>query len=561
MIRLERVRYKNFDQASFADFEVFGAIPPHPFWDLVNQHIDFSFADKLCEPLYSPLGQRPYAPSLKLKIHLVQRYYNVSDREMEMKIVGDIFVKRFLGVPISLAKFDHSTIALDRSRLGAEMFHACHVYILAQALSLGLWGQEDDRWLVDSFHTEANVSRPSTYELIQQATCKLIQHLKKKNSAMYEELKQHMDVGFFFQRLKRDAEPMRHKLALSNLAVQAYGLVAWMQSKGGFTWENERERAVSIENWERLLRILRENLTNSGGDGEDSLRSRHSKDAGVQETNDSSAVYVEMKNDEKPSNRVVNAHDPDVRVGYKSTKKSFVGDKIQVVESAQSQLILNAEPIAGNEADGEALPILVEGMIEEFGLRPAEVIADSAYGSGANRQQLKNLGTLLTAPLPNYANPAGSLLKNDQFTYVPEQDHVVCPGGHISVRKAHIKASQGTQYHFKAETCRDCPLRAQCTNSKFGRAVFVNDHWELIRDAKAYNVSENGKEAMKARYEIERTNNEMKRHHGLGRPRTRGRKALRIDAKITAMVVNLKRIVKSLANPRGAVEAPVCLHG
>ncbi|MCL6598514.1 MAG: transposase, partial [Alicyclobacillus macrosporangiidus] len=77
------VQYMNFDQLSLADFAVYSSIPPHPFWDEVDKVVDFSFADELCAPLYSPNGRRPYPPSLKLKVHLVQRYYNISDREME----------------------------------------------------------------------------------------------------------------------------------------------------------------------------------------------------------------------------------------------------------------------------------------------------------------------------------------------------------------------------------------------------------------------------------------------------------------------------------------------
>lgn len=555
-----QVSYKNFEQVSFEDLMVYDSIPDHPFWDLVATYIDFSFADKLCEPLYSPLGQRPYAPSLKLKIHLIQRYYDISDREMELKVVGDIFIKRFLGLPITLSKFDHSTIALDRGRLGDELFHACHMYILAQAVSLGIWGQDDDRWLVDSFHTYANVSIPGTYELIQQATQKLVRHLKRKNPPMYEELKKQMEVGFCFKRLKHETEPPQRKLALSNLAVQAYGLVAWTQSealKVGFPWRDKREEGVSQEHCELLLRVLRENLTKP--DDDEPLRPKTVKGEDTQESTEPRLAYTEISRDQKPSDRVISVHDKDVRAGHKSRSVSFVGDKIQVVESSKSRLVLNAEPIAGNEADGEALPRLVQSVIDEFHCRPTEVVADSAYGSGANRQQLKTMEILLTAPLPKWANPAGgSLFKNDLFTYDPEQNHVVCPGGQTSGRTNYLKNFQGTQHHFKAETCKACPFQSQCTKARDGRTVFVSDYWELIQEAKAYNASERGQEALAARPEIERTNNDMKRHEGLGHPRTRGRKALRIDTKITSMVTNIKVIVKSLTRHRKPMRAPVC---
>ncbi|UVI29171.1 transposase [Paenibacillus spongiae] len=37
---------------------------------------------------------------MKFKLHIVQRYYDLSDREMEERVIGDLFIKRFLGLPI-----------------------------------------------------------------------------------------------------------------------------------------------------------------------------------------------------------------------------------------------------------------------------------------------------------------------------------------------------------------------------------------------------------------------------------------------------------------------------
>ena len=552
------VKYKNFEQASFEDIMVYSVIPPHPFWDAVANYIDFSFADKLCAPLYSPIGQHPYAPSLKLKIHLVQRYYNISDREMELKIVGDIFIKRFLGVPISLAKFDHSTIALDRSRLGADIFHACHVNILAQALNLGMWGQDDDRWLVDAFHTHANVATPSVYELIQQAAQKLVRYLKRHNPARYEKLKENMDVGAFFRKPKREVTGSERNLAFSNLCVLAFSLVAWLERADtddmDTQWKNDNEQETAKQQREVLLRILRENVTPKLPDENQSPSSENV------EPQKEDIQYVEQDKNNKPSDRVVSAHDPEVRVGHKSKKLAFIGDKTQVVESANSHLVLNAEPIPGNEVDGIALESVVKAVVDEFDKRPKEVVADSAYGSAENRDKLsKGLHILLTAPLPKFTNPSGKAFRAEDFTYIPERDVVVCPSGHTSVRKNHIKQSKGTQHGFAEEDCTACPLRAQCTDHAKGRTVFVSDYWELIQEAKKYNASQEGQEALRARYEIERTNNEMKRHHGLGKPRTRGRSKLRIDVKITSMVVNVKVMVKELLNRGKPLEAPVCL--
>lgn len=533
----------NFDQLSLADFAVYSSIPPHPFWDEVDKVVDFSFADELCAPLYSPNGRRPYPPSLKLKVHLVQRYYNISDREMELKVIGDIFVKRFLGLPVSHAKFDHSTIALDRSRLGAEMFRACHNHILAQALAYGLWGDEDDRWLVDSFHTYARVAKHDTYELIRRAILKVIRHMKRNNPAMYAELKAQRSVGDMLKKMDSKEEEKLRNLRLSSLVVHAYWLLVWTKrqdEEGVFPWPSPEAHTTHKDLTALLHRVLQENIQRVDDKDADS---GSGTDSGAP---DESAKYRELPKDKKPADRIVSVDTPDVRAGTKSKSVQFIGDKIQVVESSKSKLILNVEPIPGNEGDGERLIEVVRQVIDEHKVRPQQIVADSAYGSGENRYRVRNeLHTSLVAPVPQYRNNPDLFLK-EEFKYDEETKHVVCPAGKKSYRSQYNNQLRGTQFFFHKDDCNNCPLRAKCTDSKGARTIFLGDHWKLVQEGKQYNATEAGQAALQSRREIERSNNEMKNHHGLKSPRTHGRKALRIDALITAMTVNLKVIVRTL---------------
>ena len=556
------VRYKDFGQLSLADIMVYQAIPPHPLWDKVSQVIDFSFADEICAALYSSVGQRPYAPSLKLKIHLVQQYYGISDREMELKVIGDIFVKRFLGLPVEHSKFDHSTIALDRDRLGAEMFHACHVFILVQALERGLFGKEDDRWLVDSFHTNARVSTPGTFELIQQAADLVLRHLEKRNPTGYANLLPHIQRDKFSQKLKHGTTKAERNVALSELVVQSYGLIAWIERlcvDKELVWDAPKEQQKSEDYRERLLRVLRENVTRDPDDKKSKTPSSFA------ETTDSQATleYTERPKGTKPGDRLVNAFDPEIRVGYKTSTRSFVGDKVQVVESATSKLILLAEPIAGNEPDGKALLAMVLRTVNEFGVKPSEVVADKGYAWGANFRGMKEKQLKLTAPLPKTVNPTGKY-PNSQFTHDPEARTVICPHGQTTSWSTHIEALAGTQYKFKRETCTACPLKGECwkpgeKDSRVGRTVFISDYAEEYKEVATYLHTPEGKEALQARAEIERTNHEMKRHHGLREPRTRGRNKLRISVMLTSMVINIKVMVKSLLPPQPKpTKAPVC---
>ncbi|MCD8509212.1 MAG: transposase [Bacillus sp. (in: Bacteria)] len=555
---MAHVQYKTFGQLSFSDYEVFSSVPPHPFWSRVEEVLDFSFADELCEPLYSSKGQRPYAPSLKLKIHFAQRYHDYSDREMEMAILYHLHVKRFLGVPVAFNGFDHSTLGLDRDRLGSALFDACHHHVLAQAFAKGLWGKEGDRWLIDSFHTYANIAKVGGYRLIQQGILQIIHHIKRTYPKLYTNLGQDCALKSFQKQLS-DQTPEKDRLVLfSRLVVEAYSLLHWLESEKViplfWTWEKSGQQLRCLELQATLFQILQENTKPIDPE----------KPKGAEKEQ---LQYQELSKKEKPQDRIRSAYDPEIRSGHKSKSLKFTGDKIQVLESREHGLILNIEPIPGNEWDGERLVPMVEEVINGHGIVPEQLIGDSSYGTGENRERIQEMKILMTAPIQKSSNPTG-LLESDWFVYDGNLDEVTCPQGHSTSKKVRNNVSQGYQFKYEGKICQVCPLFEQCTTNKKGRTVFISDYYEIMEQGRSYNLTEAGKDSLRARYDVERTNNEVANHHGLRKPRTRGRESLRISSKLTAMVINLKIMVKKLAGPikpfyrykncENRVKAPVC---
>src|SRR5690606_14517688 len=244
-----RVTYKHFGQLSFGDLEVYSVLPEHPIWSKVDEYIDFQFADRICAPLYSTRGPRPYAPSLKLKLHIVQRYYNLSDREMEERVIGDLFIKRFLGLPVSFMGFDHSTIGLDRDRMGSALFDACHHHILAQAKQNGLWGDNKDVWLIDSFHTNGGVAKDSAYRLIKQATLRVINHLKRTHKTLYGRLVTELNLQALTTKLPGNPTQEDIATSFSQLVVLAFGLLHWFEKESVravfWSWKAEDRQLAS----------------------------------------------------------------------------------------------------------------------------------------------------------------------------------------------------------------------------------------------------------------------------------------------------------------------------
>ncbi|MGG1555904.1 transposase, partial [Paenibacillus ferrarius] len=530
------VRYKNFDQLSFADLLVYSKLPVHPFWSHIESKIDFSFADTLCAVLYTGKGQRPYAPSLKLKIHLIQSYYALSDRLVEERIISDLFIKRFLQLPVDFFGFDHSTIGLDRSRMGEVMFRACHLYILAQMYSHGLWGEQNEQWIIDSFPTNIHMGRRGAYRLIQHAMVRLVQHLRKQAPKSVRKAAESLPLDALGVRLSSAASSATSMLAYSKLVAQAYGLLQWFNHETIKPLLAEwKSRARSEELQATLLRILEENSRPIGPD--DGTRADLPDDVQFEKT----------PRDERPKNRVESAVDPQARTVVKRSKAT-IGYKTQNLCTTEG-VILEVRTVPATEHDQDATADMVATIQHFFGQTPAALLGDSAYGHGRHRMLLAEQGIHVVAPVQQSPNPTG-LFPSSLFSYDANEDVFICPKGERSVRRNRSAKLEGTQYRFNKKICFACPLSTQCTTSESGRSVFRSDYVDLYEEAQAYNESLAGQADLRTRYVVERKNNELKNDCGLGLTQTHSRTSLQLKALCAAMVVNLKHTVRKLVNPK-----------
>lgn len=521
--------YKDFDQLSFADYQVYTALPDHPTWSVVDELIDFSFADQICKSLYSYRGQRPFAPSLKLKIHIIQRFDNISDRKIEEAILGNIFYKRFLGLPVDFAGFDHSTVGLDRSRMGAELFDACHHHILAQAKQMGLWGGKKDKWLVDSFHTNGHIAPRSAYRLIKQGILRLLNHLKRAHKALFQRVQTDLDLSPLYAKLPTHPSKEDFEVSFSQMVVLGHGLLHWFEGEKihplFWSWTHKERQLACLENQAILYQILTENVS-------------------PEQTGNPEKPYKKLERKKRSNDRIVSAVDPDVRYGQKSKKTKFLGDKIQVVTSAENGIVLNAEPIPGNEPDGDRLFELLDAVREVHDVKPESVVADSAYGYARYRRTFKEERIQFVSPLQRKPNPTG-LYTHEQFTYDSEAKTVTCPTGITTSHSVRNNKLEGYQFKFPKLSCISCPVREQCTTNDNGRTYFVSDYHEELQEAARLNETDEAKELLKVRKTIEPKNNEMKNHNGLGDARFKSREKRRIDTKLTSMAVNIKQMVKA----------------
>jgi IS5 family transposase len=170
--------------------------------------------------------------------------------------------------------------------------------------------------------------------------------------------------------------------------------------------------------------------------------------------------------------RVISTVDPEARHMHKSQSVYRDGYKAHLAVEPETGLITAAALTPANAADGpNGVALLAD---EEPGL---EVLADSAYGSGQTRADLRSARhTQTIKPIPMRPAVPGGLTKDD-FAIDIVAGTVTCPAGQTVTITRTAKAVFGAR-------CRTCPLVSQCTTAKKGRTLVLHPHEDELTAAR-----------------------------------------------------------------------------
>ena len=136
---------------------------------------------------------------------------------------------------------------------------------------------------------------------------------------------------------------------------------------------------------------------------------------------------------------------------------------------------------------------MLERAEQQHGLTPRTLAADKLYGSGHFLSWLMQRRVEAHIPVIDHQARIRGILTRDDFTYNAATDTFTCPEGKpitcmtVSPDRRHYKA--------RAEDCRGCPRRAQCTNDRNGRRLTrhrdqdVRDHVKALQHTDAFKAS------------------------------------------------------------------------
>ena len=134
------------DQPTFADLEYQGKkrkTRRELFLQRIDGLIPWQMLEQRIRPVYAKpgKGRRPYPLPVMLRIHCVQLFYNLSDPGMEDLLYEAESVRRFVGLSLTEALPDETTILdfrhlLERYELGRSLLDEIDVHLESQGLRL-----------------------------------------------------------------------------------------------------------------------------------------------------------------------------------------------------------------------------------------------------------------------------------------------------------------------------------------------------------------------------------------------------------------------------------------
>ena len=181
------------DQPTFADLEYQGKkrrTRRELFLERMDGLIPWRSLEERIRPVYPKpgKGRRPYPLAVMLRVHCVQLFYNLSDPGMEDLLYEAESVRRFVGLNLSEALPDETTILnfrhlLERHELGKALFDEINAHLGSQGLRLRE-GSIVDASIIEAPSSTKNRTRERDPEM----------HQTKKGNQWHFGMKVHVGV-------------------------------------------------------------------------------------------------------------------------------------------------------------------------------------------------------------------------------------------------------------------------------------------------------------------------------------------------------------------------------
>jgi len=457
-------------------------------------------------------GRASKATADMIGILILKDMDDLTDEETARRVMLDNGWQYALDMSPGEAYVAERTIQYFRANMLADAAHTALFADLADKIIAAL-GTRTGMQRKDSSHILSNIKTLRRLELFVKTIAVFLRELKAAKPGRYEALPEDIRKRYIEREKGRfgDARGSEARRRAEQCAADAWLLLETFR-------ENKKIRA--LDGYRILNRLFNEQCEVESGE-KIVLRDTVSADS-LQSPFDEGAGYS----------------------GHKGK-----GYQAQIVETCDpendAQIITYAAVESAAESDADAIVPAVKAL-DGRGLKPEEMIADTAYCGGENDVALRDMGVALTGPAagkePARPDPVAA------FETTPDLKSVTrCPRGVEPLRVKHTKRDDTVVAVFDKETCRACDMRGACGAKRHKKNYMLA--FTRSRLATALRREREKTEAFKKTYAIragiEAANSELKRAHGMGRLRVRGMPAVEFAVFMKITACNVKRYIRA----------------
>ena len=458
-----------------------------------------------------------------LRAMLVKYLYGCSLRELEEKIRYNIMVKWFVGYPIYAPGPDHTT--LHRFEMYLCVHHPRLFFDkVVQQIEQAFPDERPHTLLGDTFALHANAALESLIVRLRHTMQELLRAYQADNPEAYTRLWSDFAHDGLFGRAD---EKTACYLSTSEWQQRLFACVVAVLNGQHLLRQQEVTPAVQL--WlDRLDKIFADELR-------------------LEQDDHGQLLHLTLCT-KRGTYRICSATDPEATIRNHGGSKKDFGYNVSVL--ATIHFIYEIQADTGSRPDGDALPDVLQSFIDQHNTVPEKLIYDQAAGHGKTVTQIQAISKeqtqLVCKPMPK-KKKKGDAFTHEDYDYDPETHTLTCPNGRIATRVYRSGSGEGDNFRFVAGQCVGCPLRQRCRGSEdkptTPKVIFLSDYREEWYQLQAYSQTDEFKEDMKLRPQVERVIAGLVLHNDARRARFRGKTKVDFQMKMCATAYNLKRWV------------------
>lgn len=490
------------------DEQVFAKlVPADHYLRQVKDLIDWcSFRESMRDCYSATMGRGAEDPVRLLKLTYLQFHYRLSDREVILQAQVNVAYRFFLDLSLESALPTSSLLSQFRSRLGSQRFQELFDALVSQGRDQGLI--KDRLRVKDATHILANMALPTTLQLVAQARDRLLSSAQGYRPEQVAEERLEVERIRTVSSDLSDAERLAYRL--DHLAA----IVSWTDHLATELAASKQGSKRDRQRFEGALAVAHKVLGDQA--------------------------------DPKAKDRLRSTVDPDARSGKHGD--FYDGYLCDLLQDPASELITAIEVLPANADEAANSLALIAAEQQAQGNHIEELSIDGVGWNGAVLAALSDpQGPDLTVYVPPRPRPSdGPYFNPDQFILDEHRSTLTCPGGKQTKTRYRNDKDTGWKYLFKRNQCAGCNLQNAClarlSNYK-GRMVIKNDYQAHYDAAWKRADTTRYKQVRACHPRIERKFDEIANKHQGRKTRYRTRQKVKIQYLITAMVVNIKRMV------------------